>query len=235
MKTLTCCIFAAGVVAGVAVEGNVTLYFGSGCFFGRQHDFAAFEQSTLGRADADITSIAGFAGSALAGPGGLVCYHNANNTADYQQIGHAEVVSLTIPLSAMRGAADVFFRSFISYGAGVFGREDYFDQGPGYRALVGLPGGAKNGALMAQLHAANVHNMSLTPSSAGADEDTFQMSRVYVMDSTKFPFHQADLCLQFHDNMTGTYDAHYHGLKQVMLDNGRLRKTGCPVNYICGP
>merc|ERR1719183_19034 len=103
------------VLAGALAGGDVTLFFGSGCFFGRQHDFATFEQTALGRADDEVTAVAGFAGSEEAGRGDLVCYHNQNNTADYQDLGHAEVVQLHVPTSAVAGAAAVYFSSFLDY------------------------------------------------------------------------------------------------------------------------
>ena len=215
-----------------AHDGNITIFFGSGCFFGRQHDFATFERDVLGRADAELTAVAGFAGSVDTAPGGQVCYHNANNTADYAQLGHAEAVQLKIPPSSLAAAAAVFFSSFIEYAPGLYCREDYFDQGPAYRALVGLPGGV-HGSYFGQLRAANKHNMTLVESSAGSDADTFEQSKVFVMDSDRFTFHQADLCLQFHDNVTGHYTDAYHNLKNIFLQEGRLHDTKCPQNIIC--
>ena len=53
------------------------------------------------------------------------------------------------------------------------------------------------------------------------------------MDSTAFPLHQAELCLQFHDNTTAKYPAGYHALQATLLSNGKLRRTTCPKNYIC--
>ena len=95
-----------------AHDGNITVFFGSGCFFGRQHDFATFERDVLGRADAELTAVAGFAGSVDTAPGGQVCYHNANNTADYAQLGHAEAVQLKIPPSSLAAAAAVFLQLY---------------------------------------------------------------------------------------------------------------------------
>ena len=158
--------------------------------------------------------------------------HNANNTADYAQLGHAEAVQLKIPPSSLAAAAAVFFSSFIEYAPGLYCREDYFDQGPAYRALVGLPGGV-HGSYYGQLRAANKHNMTLVESIAGSDADTFEQSKVFVMDSDRFTFHQADLCLQFHDNVTGHYTDAYHNLKDVFLHEGRLHDTKCPRNIIC--
>ena len=37
----------------------------------------------------------------------------------------------------------------------------------------------------------------------GNDKDTIGKNLVYIMDSNKFKFHQAELCLQFHNNQTG--------------------------------
>ncbi len=55
-----------------------TAYLGNGCFWARQKEFVAVEQesSAFGhRSYAQVTSLAGYAGSNNVGPRGLVCYH----------------------------------------------------------------------------------------------------------------------------------------------------------------
>ena len=215
--------------------GAIKLYFGSGCFWGRQHDFVTkLEQGVLQRSDAQITAVGGYAGGRSAvGPDGLCCYHNAANASDYTSLGHAEVVQVELEedASAVRAAANVFFGSFIELEPGIWGREDYFDQGAGYRALVGLPRGMSS-PLVAQLRAANMHNMTLV-AGGGSDADTIETNKVWVVDSDQLPFQQAEQCLQFHNNQTSTYPPAYHALRDTLRRDGRLQDTGCPKNYVC--
>ena len=236
---------------GDSADAATRIYFGSGCFWGRQHDqVTKFEESKLHRADANITAIGGYAGGHTAtGPDGLCCYHNGKNASDYAELGHAEVVQLEIEIdaadatatsarrrrravaSAARAAMDVYFASFIELSPGIYAREDIYDQNAGYRALVGLPGGVKS-ALMVQLRAANLHNMSLVEG-VGGDADTFGLNAVWIMDSNVFSFQQAELCLQFHNNQTGHYSPAYGELRGVLERDGRLVDNGCPTNYVC--
>ena len=236
---------------GDSADAATRIYFGSGCFWGRQHDqVTKFEEKKLHRADANITAIGGYAGGHTAtGPDGLCCYHNGKNASDYAELGHAEVVQLEIEIdaagatatsarrrrravaSAARAAMDVYFASFIELSPGIYAREDIYDQNAGYRALVGLPGGVKS-ELMVQLRAANLHNMSLV-AGVGGDADTFGLNRVWIMNSNVFSFQQAELCLQFHNNQTGHYSSAYGALRSVLERDGRLVDNRCPTNYVC--
>ena len=54
-----------------------------------------------------------------------------------------------------------------------------------------------------------------------------------VMDSLEFPFIQAELCLQFHDDSQAVYPAAFHALRGVLERRGRLQPSRCPGNYIC--
>lgn len=54
------------------------IYFGNGCFWGRQYDYASVESKVLGRAPNQVTAVAGYAGGTQAGPGGKVCYYYAD-------------------------------------------------------------------------------------------------------------------------------------------------------------
>ena len=98
--------------------------------------------------------------------------------------------------------------------------------------MIGFHGGMDNPALLQLLRKANKHNMTLRRGQ-GADSDTLGTNSVWVMDTEDFPFHQAELCLQFHNNQTGTYPDAYHSLRSVLENNHRLKPTGCPRNYIC--
>ena len=67
----------------------------------------------------------------------------------------------------------------------------------------------------------------------GSDPDTFERSIVYVLDSSDYPLHPAELCLQLHSNQTGNYSAAYYALKPKMVAAGTLAETSCPHNFVC--
>lgn len=118
----------------------------------------------------------------------------------------------------------------------VWARKDIYDVGAAYRALVGLPGGIHS-PWVAQLQLANehTHNMSLIQG-LGNDPDTLLNNTVYIMDSEHFPFTQAEVCLQFHDDnpaYSPVYSKTYHQLQNTLLESGRLINSSCPTNYIC--
>lgn len=198
---------------------KVSVFFGNGCFWSRQHAFVAFERQ-LGRTDDQLTSIAAYAGNATPG---TLCYE------EYGKSGAAEVVALDV--DNVTAAALTYFDSFVPFGS-VYERDDYYDLGPDYRALVGVPGGL-DGAYGAQLTAANIHNMTLVQGN-GSDPDTLGTNSVYVLDSDLFPYTQAELCMQFHDDQNAPpYPASYHNLTAALLASGRLQPTACPPNDVC--
>ena len=106
----------------------------------------------------------------------------------------------------------------------VWGREDVYDLGAGYRAVIALPGGFQS-RLMAQLREGNVHNMTLVPGTAANWTDTMGTNSVWILDSSDLLFHQAEVCLQFHDPQGSTYPQDYHALREVLLANGKLKET----------
>jgi hypothetical protein len=230
-------LFAASIASAQYYhDDSVAIYLGSGCFFARQHLIVEeFERSVLKRADSDITAVAGYAGSQMSGSiasGGSLCYHNSQNISDYGLLGHAEVVQLRVPLNSLVDAFRTYFSSFVELSKGKWDREDYYDNGAEYRYLVGFPGGLENQVFVSSLRRANLHNMTLLPG-RGSDADTFGTNIVYVMDSNKFMFAQAEVCLQFHDDSQAKYSSAYHSLRNTSMRHGRLVRTGCPRNYIC--
>jgi len=229
---LSIMLLLPALLASAAASKNVTVYFGNGCFWARQHEFITnLEQKVLGRLDSQLTSIAAYAGGTLPASGQL-CYENANGTDPYASYGAAEVVSLILQPAQVELAARVYFATFVELQPGIWGRPDLRDLGAEYRALIGVPGGL-SGPHGAALRAANVNNQSLTVDDAGSQPDTIGTDRVYVMDSTRFPAVQAEICLQCHDDALVKYSDAYHLLNGSLVRNGRLRKTGCPTNYVC--
>ena len=72
-------------------------------------------------------------------------------------------------------------------------RADPMDRGGEYRSLLGLPGGAKHPQYQLVEAAAEARGMTLKEGK-GNDPDTLGKRIVYVMDSNKFPFYQAEVC-----------------------------------------
>ena len=73
----------------------------------------------MGRSDSEITSRAGYAGGKFGARDGKVCYHNAQNIADYGSLGHAEVVRLKIPAIKFPEFAEEYFKLFDEKGANI--------------------------------------------------------------------------------------------------------------------
>lgn len=61
----------------------------------------------------------------------------------------------------------------------------------------------------------------------GSDPDTLGHRHVWVYDTRKFPFSQAELDHQFHDDIWEDYPDEYNALKDVAYENGRIRSTNC--------
>ena len=73
---------------------------------------AVFEQDTLRRGGDKQTCKTGYAGGKRKDKEGHVCYHNANNIADYGKFGHAEVVAVEEPQDRILDVAKVYFSQF---------------------------------------------------------------------------------------------------------------------------
>ena len=50
-----------------ADDAMTYVYFGNGCFWGRQHEFVALEKDVLHRSDVEVKSLAGYAGGKRGG------------------------------------------------------------------------------------------------------------------------------------------------------------------------
>ena len=82
---------ALGDLAAAAPGAEV--YFGNGCFWGRQHEFVQTERTQLGRSDDEVSSLVGYAGGFSAkGKDGKVCYYYGAPDTVYERLGHGEVV-----------------------------------------------------------------------------------------------------------------------------------------------
>lgn len=227
--------------AAASVSQSTRVYFGVGCFWHVQHEFVSTEQSLLNRDRSQVSAMTGYAGGTRVGESDsfgavrkvpasaatgkpVVCYHNMANRADYGQLGHGEVVQVSVPAASYGAFAKEYFSLF----GPDLERPDKGDRGPEYRSLVGLPGGAQSPLYPALEKAAAERGLRLAEGK-GDDADTLGKRAVWVMDSERFPFYQAEVYHQFHDDFQSkAYGKKYNGLADLAFDDGRLKVTGCP-------
>ncbi|KAG1665553.1 hypothetical protein FOA52_000699 [Chlamydomonas sp. UWO 241] len=242
---------AAAAALAVTISGSQpafatdlpeTVYFGNGCFWGRQKEFVDTEK-LMGRLPAQISSVVGYAGGPKAGPDGKVCYYYSDPRTVYEKLGHAEVVKVDIAGSdkgdvtkEFRMFADTFFTQFQRTPGGMM-RLDPQDAGPGYRNLVGLPGGVKS-PLYQVLQDANVNGMELRAGTGNQFDSWGPLARpteddlmnvVWVYDSNALPFYQAEQYHQFHNGIGKAFSKDYRvDLKETLVAGGKITSTGCP-------
>lgn len=202
-------------------DQGVQIYFGCGCFWHMQHEFAMFEKSEksgLARQDSELTARAAYAGGKKCGPDGLLCYHNLKNyqEADYGLLGHAEAVELDVPLDSFDGFAQKFWEV-----CPLGQRQDPQDVGGEYRSVVGLPGGI-NSELARRLQQATGPGVTLV-AGAGGEPDTLNSGKVFVYDTKDFPARTAEKHHQFHNDMRATYGDDYNNLRKTLA-----KDTSCP-------
>ena len=236
-KGLSKGIVTASLLFGGVQEAfaeDTTVYFGVGCFWHVQHEFAATEVEELGRDIPTLTAKAGYAGGNRkakssfnpANPSkpleDLVCYHNLQGVADYDALGHTEVVGMNLPSDKIEAFASEYFSLFGKDSE----RPDKGDRGGQYRSVIGIPGGMKGEALSAIQSALEKSGKDLKlVEGKGNDPDTLGKKVVYVMDNNVFPFKQAELYHQFHDGfMPGEqYGKQYHDIAKALVADGRLK------------
>jgi len=198
-----------------ACAADVDVYFGCGCFWHVQYAFVGLEQRLLNRTGTSITARTAYAGAIQTGPGGIVCYHNAEGVADYADLGYAEAVSLSVPEESFEAFASTFWHVCPRGN-----RKDTMDYDHQYRSVVGLPGGMKS-PLSKRL--ASSAGAARLVAGLGGDGDTFDLDMVWVYDTNEFPARVAEKYHQFHDDfMRSPYDQQYHALQQF------ASKTRCP-------
>jgi len=201
------------------------VYFGVGCFWHIQHEFIGAERELLGRSDHQLSSRTGYAGGSKLDKEGRVCYHNFQNIADYGKMGHGEVVGMSIPEKSIVDFAKVYFSLF---NPTTKDRVDPMDRGGEYRSLLGLPGGPGH-PLYPGIEAAAIDAGFTLKAGKGNDPDTLGKQIVYVMDSKEFPFYQAEVYHQYHDDfLSPPYGRKYNSLVNLALEDGRVKGTGCP-------
>lgn len=219
-------------------DSTTPIYFGNGCFWGRQKDFVDVEKA-LGREGGKISAITGYAGGAKgAGPGDKVCYYYGAKPTQYEELGHAEVVQMELRGESaqtrrqMEAFADTYFGQFRKTPFGMM-RLDPQDSGPAYRNVIGIPRGIDS-PLFQVLKERNKNGMELIPSDGndferGKAKDTDQINVVYIVDSDKLPFYRAEQYHQFHNGIGKAFSKEYTvDLKRALANNGRIGPTGCP-------
>ena len=83
--------------------------------------------------------------------------------------------------------------------------------------------------MYSQVEAAGKEKGFTLEAGRGNDPDTFGKKLVYVYDSNKFPFYQAEVYHQYHnDFQSPPYGRAYNELANVALEDGRIQPTGCP-------
>ncbi|GIL79093.1 hypothetical protein Vretifemale_8383 [Volvox reticuliferus] len=218
--------------------GLQTVYFGNGCFWGRQKDFVDVEMKQLGRKPEQLTALVGYAAGTRTGPDGKVCYVYSDPRTHYDALGHAEVVQLG--LSTDPGVAKAEIRAFASRyfdqfrkTPGGMQRLDPQDKGPAYRNVIGIPGGV-NSPFFRIIQEENKYGMKLQEgrgnamSWRGPTEDDI-LNTVWVVDSSQLPFYRAERYHQFHNGLGKVFPMEYlRDLRNLVSGQGRIEPTGCP-------
>jgi len=215
-----------GPAAASADDELIEVYFGCGCFWHVQHEFVEAEKKILGRSDAQLTSLAGYAGGKAGMRDDKVCYHNAMQVADYGGLGHGEVVGMKIPASKFGEFAQEYCKLFDKNGK----RPDQDgDRGLEYRNLVGVPGGTKS-TFAKELIAASTKEGDKLDFGVGKGDDADVRALAWVMDSNQFPFYQAEPYHQFHDGFAWgeDYPNSYNNIAKSLYKAKVVKDTGCP-------
>lgn len=213
------------VANAVVDEDFEDVYFGVGCFWHIQHEFILAEKSILQRTNQQLTSRAGYAGGTKTDAQNRVCYHNIMGVADYGSLGHGEVVGMTIPKDKIIDFSEVYFSLF---NPRTKDRVDPMDRGSEYRSLIGFPGGVNHPSYAGIQEAATKSGFKLV-AGKGNDPDTIGKQIVYVYDTASFPFYQAEIYHQYHnDFQEKPYGLDYNKLADAAFEDGRLKVTGCP-------
>mmetsp|Transcript_112617 Transcript_112617/g.168523 ORF Transcript_112617/g.168523 Transcript_112617/m.168523 type:complete len:311 (+) Transcript_112617:86-1018(+) len=210
-------------------SNNELVYVGCGCFWHLQHSVAIYERDVLGRKGGALTCQTGYAGGTGGSDSeGRVCYHNPEKIADYSKLGHGEVVCVDLPSSEEERIVDFMTMYFSQFDSETKERRDPMDRGPAYRSIIGLSGGSRHPFYSSVLNIATKAGFKLR-AGKGSDPDTLGKQLVYVYDTVDFPFYQAEIYHQFHNDFQSMpYGSMYNNLANRALDDGRLHLVGCP-------
>lgn len=206
---------------------------------GRQYDFVNAEKA-MGRSPEQLSAVAGYGGGRKGtSADGRVCYYYARDSSVYEGLGHAEVVQVELDANErqadqFRAFAQTYFTQFRKTPFGMI-RQDPQDAGPGYRNVVGIPGGTSS-PLYRILEEENVNGMRLVAGAGGdfdgrgkALEDD-EINTVWILDSTALPFNRAEKWHQFHSGVGHPFPKSYtQELKEQVAKTGKIDPiSGCP-------
>eukprot|EP00439_Symbiodinium_sp_Y106_P062727 s737_g9.t1 len=159
------------------------------------------------------------------------------------EMGYAEVTQLQLPRrpssdgSLLSPSETRYFRglvrSFLSTFKGPAGARqrpgEEVEKGGRYRSCLGLPGGKASG-LFTVVEAENSDFLMDLRQGSGGDPDVSNV--LWIYDSDKFPFVQAEQYLQFHAGPRGSNASWYVGcLRKAFLETGLIPPTGCPEEF----
>jgi peptide methionine sulfoxide reductase MsrA len=230
-----------------AAPATTTVYFGNGCFWGRQKEFVDTELRALSRPPERVSAVAGYAGgrggAEAASTDNKVCYHFNPPGQVYERLGHAEVVAVDLDPAKqeaeMRAFAKTYFSQFRKLRDGRLQRLDPQDAGPGYRNVVGLPGGGVRSPLFEVLKSEAPPGIELREGKGRAaegggggaaqqEQEGDVVGVVWVVDGDALPFYRAEQYHQYHRGLEGKFPASYlKGQREVALKAGRIDPTGC--------
>lgn len=235
----------ASIDAAASAGAPATVYFGNGCFWGRQKDFVDVEKKDLGRSAEAVSAVVGYAGGRHSGPDGKICYYYGPGNTVYEKLGHAEVTQVELgsdggssEQESMRAFADKYFEQFRKTPFGMM-RLDPQDAGPGYRNVIGISGGVSS-PLFKILQDRNVNNMELREGDGnspkeGDSKENDRFNTVWVLDSDKLPFYRAEDYHQFHDGIGVPFPPDYKvKQREAAAKAGRIGPTGCPEGGFFG-
>lgn len=111
--------------------------------------------------------------------------------------------------------------------------QDPQDRGPGYRNVVGIPGGMDS-ELYRAFAAKNVNSMKLVRGEGNtfvngkATEDD-AINTVYIVDAATLPFHRAEVYHQYHNGIGKSFPTEYlRDMKKAKLQDGTIGSvSGC--------
>jgi len=213
-------VLAASVMlgaAGRAAAREVDIYFGVGNFYHLQHEFVLKEALSLERRGPDITSINGYAGGIKVGEQDRVCYSGLGGYPGYADLGHAQVVQLTLPEENVSSFVKLFFQEIPKRTAS--------DTGPQFRPSIGLRRGMKS-EFFKLIEQANDGSVKLVK---GEGDEKGEEGVVYIYDTKYFPFRPAEVMNQFQNSsQEPQYTSDYNAIGQVLKAEGQISITGCP-------
>jgi hypothetical protein len=210
---------------------DVMIYLGAGSFWHTQNEMVTAENQLLGRDMNSYTAVTGYAGGSKVGPDDKVCDPATDKGADqdYSKLGHAQVVALKVPPNRVNQMMEKYVDLFSKDGK----RADPKNKGGGYRSVVGLPGGMSNPVVASVLAPAAAKKGMKVKEGDGDDKDTIKEKSILVYDTAEFPFYQAEIDNQYHDDLTldggwqkGTKQG-YGQLRPGALSRGAFKATQC--------